>query len=609
MFRTAPAQWFEELIAKPMLGRAVEVLAETGEVEFEFTKTGDPGLELAELQAMLEPYRLVCRKYGDYLPAPEVPDCVGAGALEDAIAGNLDRLQQWVTDAAPIVDEIEELSQRQSQLVQIADFLALLDDADLDFPALFDAAPLLETRLFVVPAETETPVPVQRILHLRVDGPGVAYLLALGTGAACEAAERALSGRDGRTLGIPEDLQAYPLTAALEESNKQTVALASAIADLQQQLEMVANRSRLPLVLGELQRLEWLVERLEGVPVGDYFAHLTGWTSDTGGNRLRLALEEANLPTVLSLSDTPPANLVPPTLIRNFPWVRPFEFFAELMGTPTHAAADPSPLVAVIAPLMFGYMFGDVGHGFVILLAGLLLRRRFPPAGMLVSGGIVSMIFGLLYGSIFTFEHIIPALWTLPLAAPLVILFTPLVCGGGLILLGMALNGLEHFWEHRFGYWLRSEAGIMIAYASLALWLSGYGHPVGVVVGLGWHLLGNLWVRRENGLQAIAGVIGDLLEYSLQLGVNTISFVRVGAFALAHAGLGATVYSLAESSDNLVFVSLILLVGNVVIIALEGLVVGVQTTRLLLFEFFIRFMKGGGRPFRPMLPPDRDTLN
>jgi len=53
----------------------------------------------------------------------------------------------------------------------------------------------------------------------------------------------------------------------------------------------------------------------------------------------------------------------------------------------------------------------------------------------------------------------------------------------------------------------------------------------------------------------------------------------------------------------------ILLVGNIVIIALEGLVVGVQTTRLLLFEFFIRFMKGGGRPFRPMLPPDRDKAN
>jgi len=228
---------------------------------------------------------------------------------------------------------------------------------------------------------------------------------------------------------------------------------------------------------------------------------------------------------------------------------------------------------------------------------------------MLVSGGAVSMVFGFLYGSIFTFEHLIPALWTQPLAAPLVILFTPLLCGRALILLWLALNGLDHFWENRFGYWLRSEAGIMVAYASLALWILGGGHLVGCVIGLGWHLLGNLWLKRTSGWSALAGIIGDLLEYALQLSVNTISFVRVGAFALAHAGLGATVFSLADSSDNAVFVAVILLVGNIGIIALEGLVVGVQTTRLLLFEFFIRFMKGGGRPFRPMLPPDLDKAN
>jgi len=609
MFRTAPAQWFEELIAKPMLARAVEVLAETGEVEFEFTDTGDPGLELSDLEATLAPYREVARKFRDYLPVPVVPDSVGAELLADAIARNMDRLQQWLALAGPLVIELENLYQRQGQLTEIADFLALLRDEDLNLPALLDAAPLLETRLFVLPAGTETPAAVERVLNLRVDSPAAVYLVTLGSGAACEEAERILSGKDGRGLSFPDNMKDGPVSAVRARLKAQADELAAAIAGKHKEMAAIEDRFGLPLVLGELRRLQWLVARLEGVPTGDYFAHLTGWTSDTRGDRLRMALEEASLPAVLSLTDIPPANLVPPTLIRNLPWIRPFEFFAGLMGTPTHAAADPSPLVAIIAPLLFGYMFGDVGQGLVILLAGLFLRSRFPPAGMLISGGAVSMVFGFLYGSVFTFEHLIPALWTQPLAAPLVILFTPLLCGGGLILLGMGLNGLEHFWENRFGYWLRSEAGIMVAYAALALWLLDRGELIWAVIGLGWYLLGNLWVRRASGWSALAGIIGDLLEYALQLSVNTISFVRVGAFALAHAGLGATVFSLADSSDSTVLVAVILLVGNIVIIALEGLVVGVQTTRLLLFEFFIRFLKGGGRPFRPMLPPDLGKAN
>jgi len=585
------------------------VLAETGEVEFEFTKLDDPGLQLADLQSALDPYREVCSKYANYLPGPQAPDSVGAQALEEAIAVNLDRLEQWRVDAAPVVEQIEAISQQRWHLTEFAAFLALLTDSELDLPALLNAAPLLQTRLFVLPADAETPAPIERILHLRVDGPGATYLLALGAAAACDEAERALSGRDGRMLSIPREIEAGQVSAVRSKVNERAGEQATAIAALREQLAEIANRVNLPVVLGELQRLEWLVGRLEGVPVGDYFAHLTGWTSDLQGDRLRLALEQANLPTVLSLSDAPPANLVPPTLIRNPPWVRPFEFFAGLMGTPTHAAADPSPLVAVIAPLLFGYMFGDIGQGFVILLAGVLLKSRFPPAAMLVSGGLVSMLFGLLYGSVFTFEHLVPALWTAPLEAPLVILFSPLICGAGLIMLGMVLNGLEHFWEGRFGYWLRAEAGIMIAYASLALWLLGSGHLLGAAIGLGWYLVGNLWVHRDDGMSALASVTGDLLEYTLQLSVNTISFVRVGAFALAHAGLGATVISLAESSDQMVFTVVIVLIGNIVIIALEGLVVGVQTTRLLLFEFFIRFMKGGGRRFRPMLPPGRVPAN
>jgi len=85
--------------------------------------------------------------------------------------------------------------------------------------------------------------------------------------------------------------------------------------------------------------------------------------------------------------------------------------------------------------------------------------------------------------------------------------------------------------------------------------------------------------------------------------VNTISFVRVGAFALAHAGLAAAINGIVAGIGPRPLALMTLAIGNLLVIAIEGLVVGIQTTRLILFEFFIRFLKAAGRPFRPLPVP------
>ena len=89
----------------------------------------------------------------------------------------------------------------------------------------------------------------------------------------------------------------------------------------------------------------------------------------------------------------------------------------------------------------------------------------------------------------------------------------------------------------------------------------------------------------------------------MQLVLNTVSFIRVGAFALAHAGLSLAFNIMADSSASIVVTMLILLLGNVIVIVLEGLVVSIQTTRLVLFEFFIRFLQAKGRVFKPLAAP------
>ncbi len=101
--------------------------------------------------------------------------------------------------------------------------------------------------------------------------------------------------------------------------------------------------------------------------------------------------------------------------------------------------------------------------------------------------------------------------------------------------------------------------------------------------------------------------VGQLIETVFQLIINTISFIRVGAFALAHAGLSLALIILSNTTSNALLAGIILLIGNIFIIILEGLVVSIQTTRLILFEFFIRFLQGTGRLFHPLTMPSESA--
>ena len=98
-------------------------------------------------------------------------------------------------------------------------------------------------------------------------------------------------------------------------------------------------------------------------------------------------------------------------------------------------------------------------------------------------------------------------------------------------------------------------------------------------------------------------LLGELLEKTLQILINTLSFAGVGAFALAHAGLSSAIVALMAAADSLVAQALVLVLGNALVIVLEAMVVSIQTTRLVLFEFFTRFMQGQGRVFRPLPAP------
>ena len=269
---------------------------------------------------------------------------------------------------------------------------------------------------------------------------------------------------------------------------------------------------------------------------------------------------------------------------------------------------DPSILLSLIVPLIFGYMFGDVGHGLVFLIAGLLLSKRWPLLRILIGCGLSSMLFGWVFGSVFANEHLIQPLWVNPIQEPLTVLLVPLAGGVLILLLGLLANGVQQFWQGEIKQWLYIDAAVIVMYAAVIG--STFNSMIGIMfpVGVLWYITGNIILAEESVGKAIGHAIGQLVESVLQLLINTISFIRVGAFALAHAGLSLAVYIMAGTVANPLFSALIFIVGNVVILVLEGLVVSIQTTRLVLFEFFIRFLKGTGRMFHPLTVPTKSVV-
>jgi V/A-type H+-transporting ATPase subunit I len=296
-----------------------------------------------------------------------------------------------------------------------------------------------------------------------------------------------------------------------------------------------------------------------------------------------------------------PENSVPPSVLNNPAWARPFEVFGRLMGVPGTREADPSMLLAFVAPLMFGYMFGDVVQGAIVALLGFLLRNRMPALRLLVPGGVMAIVFGFAFGSVFAREDLITPLWLHPLGDPLTVLGTALAFGVVVILLGLLLNALQFHWRGELVHWVATDAGLLLAYLGVVGTVLDARLLWALPLGIAWILLGSMAMAPADRLGALGQAAGETVERMLQLGVNTVSFVRVGAFALAHAGLSTAVVGIADASGGAYWP--VLIIGNAAIIALEGLVVGIQTTRLILFEFFIRFLAARGRPFEPLTPP------
>ena len=605
--RPADTTWFELLTTHDELTDTLEALAHTGTIELELHDHTRMQMDLQDLQLRVNEYTRLERYYKSLWPKPDMGMSPFSGSAAEILDEALECLYDWEKQAQPKMQRFEVIKSRLNDARLLHELLLSDEASGLDYQLLTAAGPALAARLFLLAPRSRLENIPSTVLWKEFSTPGRNYLLLVGTTEDLNALTAELAIKKYTYIHMP------PLPShkqdALHALGDRLEKLERYLQQLQRELDDLAGPYHLAQALGEISRMKWFLDNVSSLPVSSNFAWITGWTSDSNGQRLRKALELKVSHAILHFPGSP-AGSSPPMILRNPWWAQPFEIFAGLLGIPDRNEADPSRILALIAPLLFGYMFGDVGQGLVLLLAGLLLQKRWPLLRILVANGASAMAFGFVFGSMFGREDLIPALWVHPIEQPLPVLVVPLIAGVLVILLGMFLNALESRWRGEWLRWLHVEAPVVALYLGIlsAFFIEGSASLLIIVSALTWYLVGNLLLAGGNILATLTA-IASLVETMMQLVLNTVSFIRVGAFALAHGGLSLAFNIMADSTASIVAAMLILLLGNVIVIVLEGLVVSIQTTRLILFEFFIRFLQANGRVFKPMTGPDTGAGN
>lgn len=327
----------------------------------------------------------------------------------------------------------------------------------------------------------------------------------------------------------------------------------------------------------------------------------------------------------------------PPVKLKNCFLAKPFEFYTDMYGVPKYNEIDPTLFVAITYVVIFGIMFADLGQGFCLMIAGLLMWKvkKMAIGRILFPCGISAMIFGTLFGSVFGFENALDWFYKLlgfeekPIHVmdpqyTTSIIFIAIGIGVVLLVVAMLLNVYTSIRQKNFGRALFSTSGVagIVFYCSLVfglvneMFLGNHIMTLPYILGLVVlpfiliffaEPLGDLvngekdWQPESWGGYIVENLF-ESIEVLLGYVTNTMSFLRVGAFVLVHAGMMMVVFVLAETvGPEFSFgYILVVVIGNIIVMVLEALLVAIQVLRLEYYEMFSRFYSGEGRPFEPV---------
>ncbi len=427
-------------------------------------------------------------------------------------------------------------------------------------------------------------------------------------------------------IWISEDVKGRP-KEALQRLNEE-------IEELENRIQMLDKDSQ-DFVERNFERLQELynftIQLNEVYNVRQYALrskeafYLTGWIPLSQVEEFQKMVDDVGNVSCIIEDDDAVKKTVPPTRLRNHRFFKPFETLVQMYGTPGYNELDPTTFLAITYMIFFGIMFGDVGQGLVIALAGgLFFKKTQNMLGKIaVYIGIVSFIAGVFYGSFFGNEEILrKALPFIPMINPMdykiPVLGVTVVFGIGLLIIAMILNIINAYKQENYPKMLLDRNGIigLIFYLTMiylvfsivmqipySLTLIVIFLVAPLVVMFFEHPLANLMNRKKQIFPKDKGgfiieTVFELIETLLSILSNTLSFMRVGAFALNHVGFFMAFHALADIVGGTGSIG-VMIFGNILIIVLEGLIVAIQGIRLEYYELFSKFFEGNGTEFKP----------
>lgn len=375
-------------------------------------------------------------------------------------------------------------------------------------------------------------------------------------------------------------------------------------------------------------QMEYKIEELKSYIVcTNEFFYLTGWVPLSKKQDIidNLSKYDDRLIIVSKDAEDTREGLEPPTCLKNNFLTKPFESVIRLYGTPSYNEIDPTTFLGITYMLLFGAMFGDVGQGAVLFTIGIILKylgHRPNLGGVFSRLGVSSMFFGFLYGSLFGFENILHAILVKPMESINDVLIGAIGFGVILLSFGYIFNLINSYRRKDIESGLFSSNGLaglfffwilMYLVIGMATGIGTVLPPIVLVMLLVLMLI--LMLLKEPLANLIKGVRPlyheskadyyveggfGIIETLLSIFSNTISFIRVGAFAINHVGLFIAFEAMAGMMGNSIGSALIIILGNIVIIGLEGLIVFIQGLRLEYYELFSKYFEGAGYEYKPL---------
>jgi V/A-type H+-transporting ATPase subunit I len=512
------------------------------------------------------------------------------------------------------------------RLLPLVPELAELDDEDLRHLRLGTVALVLNTEDELVVQTLRGQLSEElghkfALLSTRIEAGAIGCLIVFPY--ADRAAVRALLGRaQVRHVALPDAFEHLSLHGAVNAIERRLADLPQAIATAEDQRRalLVPHVERLrdlrAGIAGELERLD---------AVGRVGATQRTFIADCWVPRRQLAAlraeVEARLGAAVVVEDMAPSPRDPeaPVLMRNSRFARPFEPLVAFLELPRAGALDPTLMMALFLPLMFGAMVGDVGYGVVLLAIALFAHRAYRVrtpllarvSWVLMAGAVWSIVFGVLFGELFgdLGQRVVGdwAVWRYRPAAETLepLLLLAVAMGAAHVVLGLGLGALEAI-RFREGRDLFDKLGVLLVLGGLfglAGWAAGHLPSSALTPAVAAAMVGLVLVMSLHGA---LGLVTGPLELIGTLG-KVLSYLRIAAVGLASAHLAAVANELGTIGPIWMGV-LVATFFHAMNVALAAFSPTIQALRLHYVEFFDTFFVGGGREFTPFgRPPGADT--